>query len=69
MNDIQAWHEIFRLSYGNKWQSIPQKLAQQIGLDSRLGICGGIICTHVSAKGASDFINRLNRIAERKIES
>jgi hypothetical protein len=66
MTIISAWQEIFKLSYGNTWQAIPQNVKREIGLDSRLGICGGIICTQVSAKGASDFINRLNRIAKRK---
>lgn len=65
MNQIQLWAEIFKLSYGNTWQPIPEHLKKSLGLDSRLGIMGGIICTSHSGKYAQEFINRLNAIGSK----
>lgn len=64
MNQIQLWSEVFKLSYGNTWQPIPDNIKRQLNLNSRLGIMGGIICTSHSGKYAQEFINRLNKIGD-----
>lgn len=64
MNIYEAWQAVFKLSNGNQWVKIPEKLQKILGLDSRLGILGATLCTSASAKGAMLFIARLNR--ERK---
>ena len=65
MNQIQAWNEIFRLSYGNNWIHIPENLKQIIGLDSRMGIMGGTLCTKHTAAYVKQFVDRLNRIGDK----
>ena len=64
MSEIQAWQAIFRLSAGNSWQPIPTNLKQILGLDSRVGIMGGILCTKHTAEYVNGFINRLNSIGK-----
>jgi hypothetical protein len=64
MTESEAWQEIFNLSYGNQWQPIPKHIKKILGLDDRLGILGGTICTQHSAQYVSAFINRLNKIGE-----
>ena len=65
MNHVQAWQAIFRLSCGNQWVEIPREIKTTLQLDNRLGICGGIICTKISAEYANEFIKRLNRIGAK----
>ena len=63
MNEItveDAWREIFSLGNGNRWVPIPKNLKRIVGLDSRMGISGGLLTTKHSAQYAERFINRLN---------
>ena len=62
MDNIQAWREVFNLSYGKTWQAIPENLKKQLGLDSRVGIMGGILCTKHTANYVKQFLDRLNAI-------
>lgn len=60
MTEIQAWQQIFSLSRGSQWQAIPENLKRFLGLDSRIGICGGLLITKHSAEYANAFITRVN---------
>lgn len=65
MNKCKLWQEIFNLSYGNTWQPIPEYIKRELGLDSRLGIMGGVLCTAHTAGYVNDFITRLNSISDK----
>ena len=58
----EAWDNLFRLSSGNKWISIPEDIKRVLGLDSRLGVYNGILCTYPGYIGISRLINKLNQI-------
>jgi len=62
MTIIEAWKRIFQLSSGNKWNRIPDDLKKIVGLDSRVGIFGGMLCTQNAANGTIRFLDRLNSI-------
>jgi hypothetical protein len=65
MSITDAWKQIFSLSSGNKWNRIPDDLKKIVGLDSRVGIFGGMLCTQNAANGTIQFLNRLNAIGEK----
>lgn len=60
MTVTDAWGEVFALSCGNEWIPIPRKISGFLGLDSRLGICGGVLCTKNGARGIIFAIERIN---------
>ena len=65
MNVILAWNTVFRLSTGNEWVKIPAEISGYLGLDSRLGICGGVICTRIGARGILRAVQRINNTVAR----
>ena len=64
---FETWQKIFALSSGNEWVKIPDKYRRILGLDSRLGIIGGILCTRIGAIGLQQTIERLNKISHSAI--
>lgn len=63
MSPLDAWHKLFSLS-SSDWQRIPEDVRIALDLDSRLGICAGMLCTYPAYTGTTRFVNRLNSIAE-----
>lgn len=68
MTHIDAWNVIFALSAGNEWVPIPREISGYLGLDSRLGILGGTLCTRIGARGIIRTIERINNTVG-KLES
>lgn len=63
MTVIDAWKKLFNLS-SVEWQRIPDDIRCVLNLDSRLGICAGVLCTKPAYTGMTRFVNRLNSIGE-----
>lgn len=60
MTQLQAWTYIVNNWHCPNWQPIPQDVSRVIGLDSRLGMTGGMLVTRNGAKGVISFVNQLN---------
>jgi hypothetical protein len=65
MTQIEAWNAIFNLSAGNEWIPIPREISGVLGLDSRLGILGGTLCTRIGARGIIRAVERINNTVSR----
>ena len=61
MNNMQAWQWIIQNWNCKEWQRIPANVQTALNLDTRLGICGGMLITQSAAMGINLFIDRMNR--------
>jgi len=61
MTTIEAWNYIINNWYCYEWQAIPQTVQNVLNLDSRLGMCGGMLVTKKSAQGTLEFVQNMNR--------
>lgn len=58
---VKLWQDsVFGVSAGRQWIKIDEAVRIKLDLPNGIGICGGILCTQASARGANAFIDRLN---------
>ena len=60
MTQFEAWQYINRNWFISQWQEIPANIKQVLGLDSRLGMLGGMLVTRKASEYANIFIRNLN---------
>lgn len=65
MTAREAYQKVWNMSCG-EWVPIPEEIRKVLGLDSRLGVYGGVLCTRPAAQGAARLIAKLNAISEDK---
>jgi hypothetical protein len=61
MSYMDAWKYIIDNWHVTEWIPIPQNIKDVLKLDSRVGLCSGMLVTRNASLGLSDFINRMNR--------
>jgi len=61
-NEIMiAWQWILDNWNCQQWNRIPSNVQKVLNLDTRLGICGGMLISQNAARGINEFILRMNR--------
>jgi len=60
MTTLEAWQYIVNNWYAPQWRPIPQEIQRVLGLDSRLGMCGGMLVTRNGSERINQFIRAMN---------
>lgn len=60
MSYIDAWSYITNNWNVTTWHAIPENVKSVLNLDSRLGMCNGMLVSKNGSDGMREFITRLN---------
>jgi len=66
MSNLDAWQYIINHWNCVNWQALPLQVTKALGLDSRLGICGGMLVTRIGNNGIVQTVKAMNEKYNKK---
>ena len=60
MSNIDAWRYVTDNWNTPTWKEIREDIKTVLGLDSRVGMCNGMLVSRTGSRGMDEFIKRLN---------